>query len=48
VALDPAELGEYVEGARLAALMMGDGEWEERPEVRPSEQGNLRYRVVSS
>jgi len=48
VALDPAELGEYVEGARLAALMMGDGEWEERPEVRPSEQENLQYRVVSS
>jgi sialic acid synthase SpsE len=47
VALSPTELGEYVEGARLAALMYGTGEWAEKPDVQPSEVVNLKHRVMS-
>ena len=42
VALDPRELGEYVEGARLAAKMYDSG-----ARLQPSEGPNLKHRVVS-
>lgn len=44
VALSPADLGDYIKGCRLAAVMRGTGEWK----VQPSEEVNVKHRVVST